>query len=163
PEDHDKSAAFRVLIGSVAAAVQAPEGILRLKNRIQEPSPVVSQDLVWVEGNLRVQGDARLFGSKAALLNALGQDEGTPLELRRALSASGRSMQLRIGSAETGNNQLEVGPETGGGFQPKFVVRDDGRIGIGSATPGAKLEIFDGDLIMKAAGDDAGDLIFQDK
>ena len=72
-------------------------------------------------------------------------------------------MQLRIGSAEAGNNHLEVGPETGGGFQPKFVVRDDGRVGIGSTSPGAKLEIFDGDLIMKAAADDPGDIIFQDK
>lgn len=163
PEDHAKSAAFRVLIGSVAAAIHAPEGVLRLKSRTQDASNVVSSDLVWVEGNLRVQGDARLFGSKAALLNALGQDEGAPLELRRAAAASGRSMQVRIGSAEAGNNHLEVGPETAAGFQPKFVVRDDGRVGIGNAAPGAKLEIFDGDLILKAAADDAGDLIFQDK
>ncbi|HEY7303659.1 MAG TPA: hypothetical protein VH601_06080 [Bryobacteraceae bacterium] len=163
PADKDKAAAFRVLIGSVAAAIHAPEGTLRLKNRTTAASLVASADLVWVEGDLRVQGNARLFGSKAVLVNALGQDEGIPLEIRRAGAAVGRSLQLRIGSAEAGDNRLEVGPETGGGFVPKFAVRDDGRVGIGTAAPSAKLEINDGDLVMKAAADDAGDLVFQDK
>jgi hypothetical protein len=161
--DKDKVAAFRILIGSVASAIQAPEGILRLKNRTTAPSLVSSPDLVWVEGDLRVQGNFRLFGSKAMLVNALGQDEGIPLEIRRAGAAVGRSLQLRIGSAEAGDNHLEVGPETGAGFLPKFVVRDDGRIGVGTATPSAKLEINDGDIVMKAAQDDPGDLVFQDK
>jgi hypothetical protein len=161
--DKDKTAVFRVLIGSISSAIQAPEGLLRLKNRTASPSLVASPDLVWVEGDLRVQGNARLFGSKAILVNALGQDEGAPLEIRRAGAAVGRSMQLRIGSSESGANHLEVGPETGSGFIPKFVVRDDGRVGVGTASPGAKLEINDGDIVMKAAADDPGDLIFQDK
>ena len=66
--DKDKTAAFRVLIGSVSSAIQAPEGVLRLKSRTVSPSLVASPDLVWVEGDLRVQGNARLFGSKAILV-----------------------------------------------------------------------------------------------
>src|SRR5205823_5901394 len=76
--------AFRVTIGMVAGAVQAPEGSLRLKNRTTAPSAITSEDLVWVEGKLRVDGDARLFGGKLDLRDPQGQDQGVPLSLRRA-------------------------------------------------------------------------------
>jgi hypothetical protein len=36
-----------------------------------------------------------------------------------------------------------------------------GNVGIGTSTPGAKLEINDGSLLLKAAALDAGDIIFQ--
>lgn len=163
--DKDKSASFRVLIGSVAAAVQAPEGKLRIKSRVKEPSAVLSPDLLWVEGDLRAQGNVRLFGTRAAFVDALGQDQGAPLEIQRSGDnvAGGRFLQARIGSVETGTNRFEIGPDTGAGVIPKFVVRDDGRIGIGAAAPNAKVEIFDGDLLLKAAAEDPGDIIFQNK
>ena len=36
-----------------------------------------------------------------------------------------------------------------------------GRVGIGTTQPGAKLELNNGDLLIKAAAEDAGDIIFQ--
>jgi hypothetical protein len=165
PADQTKTASFRVLVGAVAAAVQAPEGKIRIKNRTVEPSAVVSPDLLWVEGDLRAQGNVRLFGTKAAFVDALGQDQGAPLEIQRAGDnvAGGRFLQARIGSVETGTNRFEVGPDAGAGVIPKFVVRDDGRIGVGTTTPTAKVEIFDGDLVLRAAAEDSGDIIFQNK
>jgi hypothetical protein len=43
----------------------------------------------------------------------------------------------------------------------RLTILGDGRIGIGTANPGAKLEINDGDLLFKAKAEDPGKIIFQ--
>src|SRR2546423_2173503 len=40
-------------------------------------------------------------------------------------------------------------------------ITADGNLGIGTAQPGAKLEIRDGDLLLKAAANAPGDIVFQ--
>ena len=42
-----------------------------------------------------------------------------------------------------------------------MTVTGGGNVGIGTTTPGAKLEIKGGDVLLKAAAEDAGDIIFQ--
>jgi len=118
---------------------------------------------VWVEGKLRAGGDVRMFGTILEFLDALGQNQGVPLSLRRAGDNVPGSRQLRvqIGTAEAGANRFEIGPEVGGNFVPKVAVLDNGRVGIGTTAPDAKLEIRDGDLLLKAAADDPGDIIFR--
>ncbi|MEK7204397.1 MAG: hypothetical protein AAB254_02705, partial [candidate division NC10 bacterium] len=55
--DREKKRAFRRYIGVVAQDVQAADGIIRLRERTQDPSKKSwSQDLVWVEGDLRIDG-----------------------------------------------------------------------------------------------------------
>ncbi|HWS90125.1 MAG TPA: tail fiber domain-containing protein [Pyrinomonadaceae bacterium] len=85
---------------------------------------------------------------------------------------------LKIGSAA---HRLKVGVATGGvgagdvrlravggtnrlmlGSGPADTMTVVGvRVGIGTLAPGAKLEINDGDLLLKAAAEDSGDIIFQ--
>ena len=162
--DRAASAAIRVNIGAIAAAVQAADGVLRLKNRTTAPSGVLSNDLVWAEGNVRVEGDVRLFGGTLSLLNAQGNDNGVPLTVQRAGDSppAGRQMRLEIGAAQAGQNSLQIGPTIAGTYTPKMAVLDNGRVGIGTVAPGEKLEINDGNLLLKASGNDPGDLIFQD-
>jgi hypothetical protein len=155
--------ALRIMVGVVASAVQAPDGVLRLKDRSKPPSGVASQDLAWVEGNLRVEGDARLFGGKLSLLDAQGLDQGVPMTLQRGGDNSGTGRQLRaeIGTAQAGSNSLQVGPTVAGTFTPVLSVLDNGAVGVGTSAAGGRLEVTGGDLIMKAIAEDAGDLIFQ--
>jgi hypothetical protein len=40
-------------------------------------------------------------------------------------------------------------------------IDSSGKVGIGTRAPGAKLEVNNGDLLLKAAGNDAGDIVFQ--
>ncbi len=161
--DHAAAAALRVHIGVVAEAVQAPAGHIRLKNRVVAPSTVSSRDLVWVEGALRVEGDARLFGSRLALVDSQGQNGGVPLTVGRAGDGAGprRQMRIEIGNAQAGNNSLEIGPTVADTFQPRFSVVDNGNVGLGTDSPSAMLELRNGDLVMSGNGDDAGDIIFR--
>jgi hypothetical protein len=162
-DDKLKSADIRVHVGAVAAAIQAPEGVLRLKSRINSPSLVRSDDLVWVEGKLRAGGDIRMFGTMLEFLDTLGQNQGVPLSLRRAGDnvAGSRQLRIYIGTAEAGVNRLDIGPEVANNFVPKVSVLDNGRLGVGTTAPGAKFELNDGDLLIKGAAEDPGDIIFQ--
>jgi len=71
-DDKNNSALFRRTIGLVAGALQAAEGTIRLKNRANAFSSVVSSDLVWIEGSLRVEGDIKPFGGKLDFRTAAG-------------------------------------------------------------------------------------------
>jgi len=155
--------ALRIMIGVVASAVQAADGVIRLKDRSKPPSGVASQDLAWVEGNLRVEGDARLFAGKVSLLDAQGLDQGVPMTLQRGGDSVGTGRQLRaeIGTAQAGSNSLQVGPTVSGTFTPVFSVLDNGAVGVGTSAAGGRLEVTGGDLIMRATAEDPGDLIFQ--
>lgn len=161
--DRAAAVALRIPIGAVAGAIQAAEGVLRLKNRTTQPSGVSSSDLVWVEGDLRVDGDARLFGGQLDLRDAQGQDQGVPLSLERAgdNQSGGRQLRAEIGTAQAGANSFQIGPTVSGTYAPCMTVLDSGKVGIGTTTPGALLELNGGDLLLKATQEDPGDLIFQ--
>jgi hypothetical protein len=161
--DRDNASALRAPIGAVAGVIQAAEGVLRLKNRTSQPSGVRSSDLVWVEGGLRAEGDARLFGGRLDLLDAQGKDQGVPLSLQRAgdNQSGGRQLRAEIGAAQAGANSFQIGPTVSTTYTPVMTVLDNGKVGIGTTTPGALLEVNGGDLLLKAAQEDPGDLIFQ--
>jgi hypothetical protein len=136
--DLDGSRRRRRYAGLVAEAVHAADGILRFRDRSKDAAPVSSSELVGIEGDLRVDGDARLFGSKLEWRNTDGLDGGVPMHVRRA----GPALQIAIGSGTDGTNRLGVGPEeTAGVVTERFVVRDDGRVGIGTTSPNLPLDI----------------------
>lgn len=73
-KDSDKIRAFRRYIGVVAEAIEAADGAIRLRDRAKDPvsskfqAPLAATDptkppdneLVWVEGHLRVEGHIKL-------------------------------------------------------------------------------------------------------
>jgi hypothetical protein len=156
PPDSDLIRAFRQYIGVVAETIVAADGALRLRHRNKDPAkanfqpPQIAldlkhQDLVWVEGNMRVFGDARLCGGLLELRNDDGFRDDVPQVMRRKKNPEG-GLDVQIAFAKNGNpkgdNAFSVGlidvDATSGDFKElnkHFVVRDNGRVGIGIAVP----------------------------
>lgn len=160
--DLQRSEAARQYLGVVAEAVQAAGQIVRVKRRGNPPSSIASDDLLWVEGKMRVEGDAALLGGKLSFLNSAGQDAGVPLLIQRASSTDPgtlqtlTSLQIEIGKSNAGNNMLSVGPlDSGGKFVPVFNVMDSGKAGVGTTRPRNPLGV-------RAAGASEDLLSFED-
>lgn len=135
--DQAKAQAFRTYIGVVAGAVEAAAGVIRLKNRGNDFTPTQTSDLVWVEGDMRLQG-------RASFVQSDGTDGGVPIILRRneANAAGGRDLQVVIGESNAGNNHLSIGPlNSSGNFQEVMTVEDKGYVGIGTTNPQDMLHI----------------------
>jgi hypothetical protein len=143
-QDLAKSRSLRRYIGVVAESVQAAEGILRLRDRTKDYSQVQSNDLVWVEGSLRVEGDVRLFGGRLDFRYLDGQDFAVPLHIRRTgdPGPGARALQISLGPDTQSNNSLAVGPlKMDNTLDEKFVVLSGGNVGIGTSTPALTLDI----------------------
>src|SRR5262245_8467676 len=140
----------RRYIGVVTETVDAARGFVRVRSRDAAAyAPTIwntdsERNLLWVEGSLRVEGDAKLLAGQLILRDAANGDSGRPLAiLRRATNAVvpvGSDLWAQIGSSETGANRFVVGPVTGitpADFKEKLVVKDDGKVGIGVPNPTA--------------------------
>jgi hypothetical protein len=138
---------FRRYAGVVAGQVEAASGIIRLHDRGKAYSIYNSDELVWVEGDLRVEGDVRPFGTALDFRNGEGKRDTDMEMLLRRVDDPGKSsaLQLVIGHAKDGNNSLSVGPLDSDTFQPKLTVLDNGNIGVGTTPPAGKVTIK-GDL-----------------
>jgi hypothetical protein len=148
--DRAQSRALRSYIGAVAEAIQAPDGRLRLKSRANPPAAAASDDLVWVEGTLRVNSDVRLFDGKLDFRDAAGGDPNVPLKIQKVNnSQAGQDIQVIIGQNNPGHNRFAVGPlDASKNCDAKLVVQDDGNAGIGVTSPISKLEVA-GDLALR--------------
>lgn len=159
PKDSDQIRALRRYVGVVAEEVLAADGALRLRNRNKAPSshyvpPAATtdpakppdNDLLWVEGHTRVEGDVRLLGGRLEWRDNSGSFAGVPMLLRRNENNSfgGKSLELGFSSktpAPTGKQRLVLGPvnqDPSGQLKeidPKVVVRDDGKVGINEPDP----------------------------
>jgi hypothetical protein len=171
----DLTRARRRYAGVVAEEVNAAAGAIVLRSRTDDPKQPgrfqeriaaqpaadVLKDLVWVEGNLRVEGDARLAAGRLMFRDKLGSDQATPLDLERAGDdpVSGlpgnRELRVTIGPDTQPNNRLVVGPRlaTGSDVKPVLAVQSDGKVGVGTRTPTA--------AILEIKGDAAGTALFQ--
>lgn len=149
--------AFRHYGGSVVQNIEASDGAIVMRARSADPSAVhrfayllqagqtlaqLLEDVVWVEGGLRVEGDAKLAGSRLLLRNADGLDEGNALYLARAGDGSGlpgqRELRAVIGSDAQTDNRFVVGPEQAaapGQQAPQLVVLSNGQVGINNFDP----------------------------
>jgi len=141
-DDLKASRSKRHYIGVVAESVSAPDGHVRLRDRAKDYSALHSEDLVWVEGSLRVEGDANLFGGALKLLDGTGKDQGKPLAVSRLdKDKDSSTLRVQIGAADKGNNHFEVGPVIGSDFKPRLTVLDNGQVGIGTTTPNRLLTL----------------------
>lgn len=140
-----------------------------------EDDRIVVEDLVWVEGNLRVIGDEKLFGGRLDLRDENGLSNDVRLYLLRAEtnglvdssgSTSGKDLQMMIGEASEGLNRFAVGVGPLDASTPpiipeanlKFVVKDNAMVGIGEPDPSKPL------TIRAIEGSDSEELIgFEDK
>jgi hypothetical protein len=157
--DSDLIRSFRRYLGVVAETIDAADGVIRLRDRwsdpdksaFQAPRAVVDKnkppnDLVWIEGHLRVLGDARVAGGRLDFRDETGGDGKAPLALRRVEpnKQGGADLQAVIGGdgTPTGKHAFAIGPvkldaKTGalGDMDKKLVVRDSGNVGIGTEAP----------------------------
>lgn len=165
PRDSDAIRAFRRYLGAVGESFQAADGIIRLRDRGSDPAavqpkPNADGDLVWVEGHLRVLGDARLVHGRLDLRDPDGGNGGVPHALRRrANDAGGKDLQVvyapAAGGTPAGKHAFVVGlSEVDGLGAPKdavtaqFVVRGDGNVGAGTGKPVARFQVA-GDLALE--------------
>jgi hypothetical protein len=175
------SRAARIYMGTVAENLLAADGVIRLRDRQTDnptsdtdtdlaaaaaiqPSDIaadpnnsarlVGNELVWVEGNMRVTGHARMFGTQLELRDAAGTTGGGMLDvpqfLRRSVAPAGnpggQDLQIcfdRPGDS-TGTNRLTIGAAAAvspdppssatldGAFSELMVIRGDGRVAIGT-------------------------------
>ena len=152
PRDLTRHERERRYIGVVAGTVNAAGATIRLRNRDGDFTPTVwTNELAWVEGDARVDGDVSLLDGRVVFRDGDYRDHGAPLTAgrREANSLGGRDLVLQIGAAETGANRLVIGPVVapagGGGGAPtlheKVVVKDDGGVGIGETNPDRPLVV----------------------
>ena len=121
-----------------------------MHDRAADYSPFFTPDeLLWVEGALRVDGGARLYGPNALeFVRSHTEAPRQPFQMLRRDDATGARLQAVIGEETTGVNRFAVGHKTG--VDPAtnldihaetLVVTDAGRVGIGTSTPIAPLHV----------------------
>ncbi len=138
-----QSKALRQYVGVVAAAVQAPDGLIRLKGRSHPPSSVLTNDLVQVEGDFRADGDINLLGGTINFKDTSALDSKFEIQTKQNAN-NGLELELVIGNQKTGNNDLAIGPlDAAGNFTPQVVALDNGNVGIATTTPTHKLHVND--------------------
>jgi hypothetical protein len=123
PNDIVASDRKRRYAGVVAETLDAARGFVRVRSReASSYAPTVwntatEKNLLWVEGSLRVHGDAKLLDGQLILRDQANGDNGRPLAIRRratnAMAPGQRDLFAQIGSTETGANRFVVGPVTG--------------------------------------------------
>lgn len=135
-------------IGAVTETVTAADSIIRMKSRtresiltktsLQTTDDHVADDLVWIEGALRVIGTARLFGGKLDFRSDNGENQDVPNRIERVRFVepvtlrNKTDLRIIIGKSDDGDNRLAVGPlDNAGNFQSVFSVRDNNGIELG--------------------------------
>ena len=181
-EEVDKKIrAFRRYGGTVTENIEAAAGAIVMRRRGDTPTdpnrfaqllsstqPLADllADLVWVEGNLRVEGDARMAGGRLLMRNAAGLDEGTNLYLARwgdnpASGVAGlRELRAVIGVDTQTTNRFVVGPELSAApppgvvppqQSPQLVVVSSGQVGINLFDPAHALHVRGARLRLESA------------
>jgi len=157
---------FRRYTGAVAATIQAPDGAIVLRDRLAPPVTGAfgsmlqsSTDLVWVEGNLRTIGDARLAGGALRFGNAQGDDLGTPLSIERFGDAGqgGRALRVVVGDADPYSRfavcAVPYDPDPAKRVPvERFAVLANGNVGIATAAPAQRLHVLGERIRLENAG-----------
>lgn len=169
PTDAEKAATRKIrrYIGTVTENIEAADGAIVLRQRGNDPNDAaantfhgllntndpgtgVLEDLVWVEGKLRVVGDLKLAGGRLDFRSGQGKDEGTPLRFARSGDGSGasgkRELRFLLGPADQRDNKFLIGPSAGDKKDPDAVdaaltVTSEKKVGVNTSAPVAQMEI----------------------
>jgi hypothetical protein len=143
-----RHARSREYVGAVAGSVEAPAGLVRVHDRGVPYSPHVTDELLSVEGRLRCDDDVRLYGSRLEFVASHVEDPRQPFHVvrREDLAQGSADLTLVIGDRQQGDNRLVVARKsgedaTGDILEPRMVVTDQGRAGIGVEQPLAPLHV----------------------
>jgi Chaperone of endosialidase len=148
---------------------------LNLTGALNVTGPLSALASASVTGNLRVEANLSI-GGNLGVGTTSPQDKlhvtggNLRLDNSRGLFIEDASrVPKRVLLADT-SNTLRIGSGGGLGFNRidfdlgstnTVMTLIGGNVGIGTPSPGAKLEINDGDLLLKAKSEDSGDIIFQ--
>ncbi len=130
--------------GVVAEGVYAADGSVRLLRRDTQPAPDWSDDLLWVEGDSRLQGHARLWNGTLAFLDEHGDDDDAPLRLQRGGAAAARMLQVVVGPETDTDHGLSIGPASTAdpdAIVERVVIKSSGKVGIGTNAPADLLHV----------------------
>jgi hypothetical protein len=156
-ERHERT---RQYCGVVASSIEANGGHVRVHDRSLAYSPFFTpDDLLWVEGALRIDGPARLYGDRLEFIRSHTESPRLPFHVLRQDDATGTKLQTVIGDQSTGANRFAVGRKTGvdpntqvDTHSEDFVVTDGGRVGIGTSQPTALLHLKEDGLQIGTSG-----------
>jgi hypothetical protein len=162
-KDSDLSRATREYIGVVAETLSAADGVIRLRDRARDPDPAKTffhpprltndpsnpNDLVWIEGGVRVQGDARLASGRLEWRTDEGLDADTPTWTRRSGDAGmpigqtgGRALETAIGKSGQDDSRFVVGPlNASGTLDDVLTVLSGGHVGVDQPQPKTSLHV----------------------
>lgn len=138
----------RQYAGVVAGSVEAAAGVVRVHDRGLPYSSALTDELLCVEGDVRADGDVRIYGHKLEFVASHLEDPRAPYQVLRKddLATGSADLVLVIGEKDQGHNRLVVArrESTTNGVdkhQAKMVVTDDARVGIGTEAPLAPLHV----------------------
>lgn len=164
-KDSDSIRKVRRYVGVVAEEVTAADGAIRFRSRTSDSffsgfePPKVGQtdyDLVWVEGNLRIGGNAKLSAGDLDFRDGSGNDLGVPMFIRRSFATPGtHALQVAIGPPGQTTSRFAVVTFDGAAVQERFVVTSVGNVGLGTSDPVDKLHVV-GDLRVAGAARKVG-------
>ena len=174
-KDSDAIRRFRRHVGAVAEEIVAADRVLRVRDRTRQPSqyfrrppafdpnetnpanlPPVN-DLLFVEGATRVEGDVRLVGSALDLLKSDGENDGIQLRIRRTERGTGpdkiAAMELAAGTPDQVATKVAVGPiGKDGALDEKLTVMSGGNVGVSTTEPATKLHVTGKRVRLEDAG-----------
>jgi hypothetical protein len=139
-----RSARSREYAGVVAGSVEASGGTVRVHDRTKPYSTFRTDELLSVEGDIRSDGDVRIFGHKLELVASHAESPRLPVQvLRRDDPGAGTSaLTMVIGDQQAGKNRLVVARKSGASsYDAKLVVTDQARVGVGIEEPLAPLHV----------------------
>lgn len=139
----------RQYAGVVAGSVEATGGVVRVHDRSKPYEPHHTGELLSVEGDVRADGDVRLYDGRVDFRISHSESPVQPFGLLRSPDPVGNSsaLTLVIGDQSAGDNRLVVGPKTGTDAQgrdthePHLVVTDAGNVGVRIDRPTAPLHV----------------------
>ena len=146
PGTLQRHALSREYAGVVAGSVEATAGSVRVHDRGKPYSTFRTEELLQVEGEIRSDGDVRIFGHALSFVASHAESPRQPLQVLRRddLTTGAASLTLVIGEKQAGNNRLVVARKSGAdSYDSKLVVTDRGRVGIGTEEPKAPLHLTD--------------------
>ncbi|OBF33686.1 hypothetical protein A5724_19240 [Mycobacterium sp. ACS1612] len=154
-----RHARSRQYVGVVAGSVEATGGVVRIHDRARPYSPFSTTELLCVEGDIRADGDVRLFGHKVEFVASHAEDPRAPFQVLREDDPAARraALTLVIGEKQAGDNRFVVARRSGTDpsgqdqHEAKFVVTDKGEVGIGTDNPKALLHLAEQGLQIGAS------------